>query len=404
MAGVIVVGGGHAAGQLAAGLRQQGYADAIAIFADEAHPPYQRPPLSKQYLSGEWGMDRLLLRPLNFYSQKSVRLHNGVSVSAIDRAAQTITTAAGERHSYDHLVLATGSRARHLAIPGADLGNVFYLRTAADVDAIRAAMQAARRLVIVGGGYIGLEVAAVARKAGLQVTVLEMESRILQRVTTQGMSDFYHRVHTGHGVDIRVSTRVEELRGGPDVQHIACADDITLAADLVVIGIGVLPNVELAAAAGLNVDNGVVVDSSCRTGDPHVYAIGDCARGFNEVLGRSVRLESVPNAMEQARVAAATICGKASRYDTMPWFWSDQYDLKLQMVGFASDGTESVLRGDPDSNSFMTFYLADGRVVAADAVNQARDFLVTRQLCERRTAVTTARLADLSADLKLLLS
>ena len=404
MAGVIVVGGGHAAGQLAAGLRQQGYADAIAIFADEAHPPYQRPPLSKQYLSGEWGMDRLLLRPLNFYSQKSVRLHNGVSVSAIDCAAQTITTAAGERHSYDHLVLATGSRARHLAIPGADLGNVFYLRTAADVDAIRAAMQAARRLVIVGGGYIGLEVAAVARKAGLQVTVLEMESRILQRVTTQGMSDFYHRVHTGHGVDIRVSTRVEELRGGPDVQHIACADGSTLAADLVVIGIGVLPNVELAAAAGLNVDNGVVVDSSCRTGDPHVYAIGDCARGFNEVLGRSVRLESVPNAMEQARVAAATICGKPSRYDTMPWFWSDQYDLKLQMVGFASDGTESVLRGDPDSNSFMTFYLADGRVVAADAVNQARDFLVTRQLCERRTAVTTARLADLSADLKLLLS
>lgn len=404
MAGVIVVGGGHAAGQLAAGLRQQGYADAIAIFADEAHPPYQRPPLSKQYLSGEWGMDRLLLRPLNFYSQKSVRLHNGVSVSAIDRGAQTITTAAGERHSYDHLVLATGSRARHLAIPGADLGNVFYLRTAADVDAIRAAMQAARRLVIVGGGYIGLEVAAVARKAGLQVTVLEMESRILQRVTTQGMSDFYHRVHTGHGVDIRVSTRVEELRGGPDVQHIACADGSTLAADLVVIGIGVLPNVELAAAAGLNVDNGVVVDSSCRTGDPHVYAIGDCARGFNEVLGRSVRLESVPNAMEQARVAAATICGKPSRYDTMPWFWSDQYDLKLQMVGFASDGTESVLRGDPDSNSFMTFYLADGRVVAADAVNQARDFLVTRQLCERRTAVTTARLADRSADLKLLLS
>ena len=404
MSGVIVIGGGQAAGQLAAGLRQQGYAAPIHIFSDEPYPPYQRPPLSKQFLSGEWGIDRLLLRPNNFYLQKEVKLHTGVTVSSIDRAAQSITTSGGDSHHYDHLVIATGSRARRLTIPGVELGNLFYLRTADDVNAIRAALLPGKRLVIVGGGYIGLEVASVAIKAGLAVTVLEMENRILQRVTTQAMSDFYHRVHTERGVDIRVNTRVSELRGTGNVQSIACADGATLAADLVIIGVGVLPNVEIAAAAGVTVDNGVVVDASCRTNDAHIYAIGDCARGHNNVLGRSIRLESVPNAMEQARVAAATICGKLSQYDTMPWFWSDQYDLKLQMVGFAADGKEAVVRGDPNSNAFMTFYLADGHVVAADAVNQARDFLITRQLCERRTPVSAALLADPASDLKQLLS
>ena len=403
MAGVIVVGGGQAAGQLAAGLRQQGFAGPIQIFADETYPPYQRPPLSKQYLAGEWGLDRLYLRPMNFYIQKDVKLHMGVTVTAIDRATHSITTSTGGQHQYDHLVIATGSRARRLTIPGADLGNLFYLRGVDDVNAIRAAMLPRRHLVIVGGGYIGLEVAAVAVTAGLSVTVLEMEDRILQRVTTQAMSDFYHRFHTEQGVDIRVTTRVSALHGDGAVRTIACADGSTLDADMVIIGIGVLPNVELAAAAGLTVDNGVVVDSSCRTSDPQIFAIGDCARGFNELLGRSVRLESVPNAMEQARVAAANICGKASRYDTMPWFWSDQYDLKLQMVGFAADGQETVVRGDPATNAFVTFYVADGHVVGADAVNQARDFLIARQLCERRTPVTAAQLADVNTDLKRLL-
>lgn len=409
MTGVIVVGGGQAAGQLAAGLRQQGYTAPIRIFSDEAYPPYQRPPLSKQFLSGEWALDRLFLRPNNFYLQKEVKLHTGVTVASIDRAKKTITTTSSETHEYSDLVIATGSRARRLTIPGSDLSNVFYLRTADDVNAIRGAFLPGpglpgRKLVIVGGGYIGLEVAAVAIKTGLTVTVLEMESRILQRVTTQAMSDFYHRIHSEHGVDIRVSTRVSEFRGNGTVQSIACADGTTIDADLVVVGVGVLPNVEIADASGLAIDNGIVVDSSCRTADAHVYAIGDCARGFNEILGRSIRLESVPNAMEQARVVAANICGKQSTYDTMPWFWSDQYDLKLQMVGFAADGEQAVVRGDPAANAFMTFYLTGGRVVAADAVNQARDFLITRQLCERRTPVDGAFLADVHTDLKQLLS
>ena len=403
MSSVIVIGAGHAAGQLVAGLRQNGSTESVLMIGDEHEPPYQRPPLSKQFLSGEWGADKLLLRPLNFYAQKDIRLRTDTRVTAVDRAARSVQLDGGETHSYSALVIATGSRVRKLSIPGSDLANLFYLRTLADVVAIREVLQPGHRLVIVGGGYIGLETAAVARKMGAHVTVLEMEARILQRVTTEAMSAFYDALHREHGVDVRVSTRVSGFSGAGSVDGVICGDGTTIPADLVVIGVGVIPNTELAAEAGLSVDNGILVDAFCRTNDPDIYAIGDCARGYNDALQRAIRLESVPNAMEQARVASANICGKALRYNSMPWFWSDQYDVKLQMVGFANDGTESVTRGDPTSHQFMTFYLQKGAVVAADSVNMPRDFLLARQLAERKVQVDKQVLADAGADLKALM-
>ncbi len=407
MSSVIVIGAGHAAGQLVAGLRQNGSTEGVLMIGDEHEPPYQRPPLSKQFLSGEWGVDKLLLRPMNFYAQKDIRLRTDTRVVAIDRAAHSVALEGGETHDYSALVIATGSRVRKLSIPGSDLANLFYLRTLADVVAIREVLQPGKRLVIVGGGYIGLETAAVARKMGVEVTVLEMESRILQRVTTEAMSAFYDTLHRGHGVDIRVNMRVSGFSGsaggGGSVDGVICGDGTTIPADLVVIGVGVIPNTELAADAGLAVDNGILVDAFCRTNDPDIYAIGDCARGYNDALARAIRLESVPNAMEQARVASANICGKALRYNSMPWFWSDQYDVKLQMVGFAGDGNESVTRGDVSAQQFMTFYLNNGAVVAADSVNMPRDFLLARQLAERKVQADRQVLADSSADLKALM-
>lgn len=405
MASVIVVGAGHAAGQVVAGLRQHGSTDPILVFGDEPEPPYQRPPLSKQYLSGEWGVDKLLLRPANFYSQKDIALRTGVQVASIDPAAKTVRLADGATHTYGTLVLATGARVRKLPIPGAELGSVFYLRTIADVTAIKAAIAPGKRMVIVGGGYIGLETAAVARKLGLEVTVLEMESRLLQRVTTPAMSAFYHDLHRAHGVSIRVGARVTQLLGDAagNVTAAECADGSTLPADIVVIGIGVIPNVEIARDAGLTVDDGIVVDATCRSSDPNIFAIGDCARGHNDLLGRAVRLESVPNAMEQARVTSATICGKAARYSVMPWFWSDQYDVKLQMVGLAAATDQTVVRGNPETRQFMTFYLRDGVLAAADSVNMPREFLLARQLTEQQARPPVEQLADASVDIKSLL-
>lgn len=400
MSRIVIVGGGHAAGQVAASLRQEKFDGEIVIIGEEPHPPYQRPPLSKQYLAGEQPLERVYLRPEKFYADKNIELRKGVRVEAIDRAAKTVTTADGETVAYDTLILATGTRARSLPLPGADLAGIHYLRSIADVDAIAADLASAGSVVIVGGGYIGLEVASVARDQGKAVTVLEMENRILQRVTTEDMSAYYHRVHTGHGVDIRVNSRASGFEGeGGRVSAVLCGDE-RLPADLVIIGVGVIPNTELAEAAGLACDNGILVDEHCRTEDPDIWAIGDCTNHPSALTGGRLRLESVPNAMEQARVAAANIVGKEKVYDAVPWFWSDQYDLKLQMVGFSTEADQSVTRGDPDANTFITFHIKDGRVIAADAVNDARNFMVAKQMVAARSAADIDRLRDPEVDLK----
>ena len=398
---IVIVGGGHAAGQAAASLRQEDYGGAILVIGEEPHIPYQRPPLSKQYLAGEYGLERVHLRPARFYDSKDITVRAGVRVEAINPDAQTVSCSDGTEVGYDKLLLATGARPRKLDTPGGHLPGVHYLRTIADVDAIKVDFLPGRRIAIVGGGYIGLEVAAVAIEAGLDVTVLEMEERILQRVTTPTMSAFYHDIHTEKGVTVRTGIRAESFGGTDCLTGVVCAGGEVVPADLAVVGIGVQPNVELAEAAGLDCDDGIVVDEYTRTGDPNIFAAGDCTNHPNPVLGRRLRLESVPNAMEQSRVAAANMAGDAKAYANVPWFWSDQYDLKLQMVGFATQGERQVVRGDPETRRFAVFHFDGDTVVAADAVNSPREFMAARQLVGRR--VDPGQLGDSNVDLKALL-
>jgi 3-phenylpropionate/trans-cinnamate dioxygenase ferredoxin reductase component len=398
MSTVVIIGAGHAAGQVAASLRQDGHEGPIIMLGEEPHIPYQRPPLSKQYLSGEQGIERVYLRPQKFYDDKLIDVRTGVTVDRIDRTAKTVHTTAGETIAWDDLIIATGSRARKLAIEGSNLGGIHYLRTVADVDAIRSEMAPGRKLVIVGGGYIGLEVASVAVTSGMEVHVIEMEARILQRVTTPQMSEYYHQLHTQRGVHIHTSIGVKGFTGTAGRVNAVLAGEKSFPADVVIVGIGIIPNTEIAKDAGIICDNGIVVDEHCRTNDPHIYAIGDCSNHPNPLLGRRLRLESVPNAMEQARVASANIRGDAKTYAAIPWFWSDQYELKLQMVGFSADGNQQVLRGDKAKNQFAVFYLKDGVLVAADAVNSPKEFMLCKQLVGKK--VDAARLADPATDLK----
>ncbi len=401
MSGIVIIGAGQAAGQAAASLRQEGYEGAITIFGDELFAPYQRPPLSKQYLSGELSIDRVYIRPIKFYEDRNIDLQCGVRVVAIDRQAKTISTDNGQTVPYYKLLICTGSRPRQLDIPGSNLPGIHYLRQLDEVDRIREDMKEAQSICIVGGGYIGLEVAAVAVSAGLTVNILEMESRILQRVTNAEMSAFYHRLHTSRGVKLHTNTTCTGFAGDARIQSVLCGDH-TIAADMVIVGIGILPNTELAEQAGLQCGNGILVDDHCRTSDPDIFSAGDCTNHPNPILARRLRLESVPNAMEQARTAAANMLGGDKTYASVPWFWSDQYELKLQMVGFSADGETAVIRGNPEELHFATFYLAQGKVVAVDAVNSPKEFMVAKRLYGLE--VNAEALADTEIDLKSLLS
>ena len=400
MAGMVIIGAGHAAGQAAASLRQEKYTGPITIIGDEEHVPYQRPPLSKAYLSGAQEVDRVYLRPEKFYQDKDIELKLATRATAIDADAKTVELEDGTKIEYEKLLISTGSRPRMLSIPGSDLGGIHYLRTIDDVNGIRAEMREGANLVIVGGGYIGLEVAAVGIEQGLNVHVLEMEDRILQRVTTPTMSNYYDELHTGRGVIIHTNTAVTGFGGDGKVQKVLCGDR-EFAADMVIVGIGIVPNVELAEAAGLSCDNGILVDDHCQTSNPDIYAAGDCTNHPNTLLDRRLRLESVPNAMDQARTSVSNMLGGDKSYAAIPWFWSDQYELKLQMVGFSADGNREVLRGDMASNQFAVIYLKDNTVVAADAVNSPKDFMLCKQLVGKEA--DAAVLGDSASDLKSLL-
>ena len=399
----VVVGAGHAGGQAAARLRQNGHEGEILVLGEEAFPPYQRPPLSKQYLAGEMPIERVLLRPEAFYAGKSIDLKLETRVAAVERAEKRVKLESGELIAYDKLLLATGGRARKLPLPGVVHPAIHYLRSISDVDAIRAKAVESARLVIVGGGYIGLEVASVGVKLGVEVTVLEMEPRVLARVTSERMSAYYQALHEGRGVRIVTGAHAEAFEDHGSGVRIECAGGQTFDADLVIIGAGILPNVELAEAAGIACDNGILVDERCQTSDASIYAAGDCSNHPNALLGRRLRLESVPNAMEQARVAADNMCGREASYAAIPWFWSDQYELKLQMAGFSAAADEEVVRGEPADNAFAVFYLKSGRIIAVESVNNAREFMAARKLIESGKAVDTAMLADAGTPLQTLL-
>jgi len=395
-AGVVIIGAGHAGGAVAAALRQSGYADPITLIGEEPVAPYQRPPLSKAWLKGEAQQADLLLRPDSFYTEKSIGLRTGIRVASIDRAGRTVWLADGESVPYEHLVIATGSRLRKLDVPGIDTPGVLELRTLADAERIRAALRPGIRLAIVGGGYIGLEVAASARSFGAEVVVIERESRLLARVASPELSAFFERCHRDHGVAIELGASVSgfESRDG-QVCAVRLADGRSLPCEVAVVGIGAQAQDGLAAQAGLSCRDGIVVDELCRTSDPSIHAIGDCTQRPLPRYGASMRLESVPNALEQARQAAADVCGKPAVKSDVPWFWSDQYDVRLQIVGLPRDVASKVVRGDPSAGKFCVFHLdADGVLQALEAVNSPGEFAAARQWVGARQLIDSTRAAD----------
>jgi 3-phenylpropionate/trans-cinnamate dioxygenase ferredoxin reductase subunit len=399
---IVIVGAGQAAAQLVESLRRKGHDGQITVIGDEPVLPYQRPPLSKKYLAGSLAAERLYIRHAAFYDEHRIELRLGRRVLRIDRALRRLQLDTGADLSYDVLVLATGSRARQLAVPGAAFGNIHYLRTLADSDAIRALAQPGRRAVVVGGGYIGLEVAACCRELGVDVTVLEMADRVMNRVVCAEVSQFYQAEHAAHGARIVLGARLQELLAGADgrVRGARCADGSEYPADFVVVGVGVEGEDTLAKDAGLRCANGVVVDEFCRTSDPAIWAIGDCTDHPSLHYGVRVRLESVDNAFEQATSAALDILGTPVPHNKVPWFWSDQYHHKLLIVGLSQGHDRVVMRGDPAAHTFSACYLRGGEFIAIDTVNNARDQMAARKLIAARMRPDPAKLADPALSLK----
>jgi len=397
---VVIAGAGHAAGQVVATLRQKKFDGNITLIGEEPWLPYQRPPLSKKYLAGEFPAERLHFKPASFYADPGIEILLETRVETLDPGSRSLQTADGRQVGYDKLVLATGARPRLLQLPGANLDGIHYLRTIADVDGIRSQLHKGTRLAIVGAGYIGLEVAAVAATLGADVTVIEMEDRVMSRVVSPQISEFYQNEHARHGVQLRLSAAISGFRGDAGVVAVELSDGSEVAAELVVIGIGVVPNAELASDAGLAVDNGIVVDSRCRTSAPDVFAVGDCTQHPNDILGFRVRLESVHNALEQAKTAASNICGEATCYAQVPWFWSDQYDLKLQIAGLSQGYDQALIRGAPNDRSFSCLYLRDGRLIAIDAVNSPKDFMQSKALIAAHAVIAPELLVDSTTELK----
>ncbi len=400
MSHVVVIGAGQAGAALVARLRAGGHAGAITLIGAEPAPPYQRPPLSKAYLMGEMEAERLWLRSAEFYAEQDITLRLGQPVTAIDPAARTVTLG-GETVAYDQLALTTGSHPRRLpAAIGGDLPGVYTVRTLADVDAMKAEFAPGRRLVIVGGGYIGLEAAAVAAKLGLDVTVLEMAPRILQRVASPETSDYVRALHTAHGVKILESTGLDRLLGDRRVTGVRLASGAELPADFVIVGVGILPGTALAEAAGLAIENGIKTDDYGRTSDPHIWSAGDCA-SFPWAGGR-LRLESVGNAIEQAEMVADNMLGKVTPYTAHPWFWSDQYDTKLQIAGLNTGYDRIVTRG-PAGEAVSFWYYRGDTLLAVDAMNDPRAYMVGKRLIEMGKSPDPAAIADPATQLKALL-
>lgn len=402
---VVIVGAGHGGAQAAIMLRQLGFGGSLAIVGDEPEPPYERPPLSKDYLAGEKTFERLLIRPERFWAERDVTMLLGQRVVAVDPNAHHVATAAGEQIGYGKLIWAAGGRARALPCAGADCPQVHAVRTRADVDRMMAELDRVERVAVIGGGYIGLEAAAVLTKLGKQVTLFESLPRVLARVAGDELSRFYEAEHRAHGVDVRLGAQVHELLSESGrLTGVRLADGEMVPADMAIVGIGIIPEVGPLLEAGAVGGNGVDVDGQCRTSLPDVFAIGDCAAHENRFAGGArIRLESVQNANDQANVAARAIVGEPVAYDATPWFWSNQYDLKLQTVGLSTGYDAAVTRGEPAARSFSVVYLKNGRVSALDCVNATKDYVQGRKLVEAAAEIEPARLADTQVPLKELL-
>ena len=400
MTGIVIIGGGQAAQALIGKLRKLGYADPITLIADEPIVPYQRPPLSKAYLTGEMTLDRLLLRPEGWYGEQAVTLRLGTRADAIDRAGKRVRLSTGESLPYLQLALTTGSLPRLLpSAIGGGLGGVYTMRTLADADLMARELQPGKRVLVIGGGYIGLEGAAVCAKKGLQVTVIELADRILQRVAAPETSDYFRALHRSHGVEIRERTGLTRLVGeGGRVVSADLSDGTKLDIDFAIAGIGILPDDALARAAGLTIDNGIAVDAFCRTSDSDIYAAGDCASFPYE--GERIRLESVGNAIDQGEAAAANMLGQATEYRAKPWFWSDQYDVKLQIAGLNRGYDSTVVRPGKREGCQSVWYYRGERLLAVDAMNDAASFALSRRIIEAGKTLPKLAAADPAANLK----
>jgi 3-phenylpropionate/trans-cinnamate dioxygenase ferredoxin reductase subunit len=413
--GVVIVGAGQAGFQVAASLRMEGYEGPIALIGDEPSLPYQRPPLSKDFMAGKQDIERTALRPLAFYQSHRIDLVTGVKVTGIDRVGRSVSLASdgglGRSLHYEALVLAVGARNRTLPVKGAELDGICYLRTDAEAVEIRQRLERARDIVVIGGGFIGLELAAAARTLGKSVRVIEVQPRLMPRVVSGILSDFYRDLHNSQGVEISLGVAVSEIAGHQGkVSEVILGDGSRCPADLVLVGIGVVPNIELARDAGLGVANGIVVDEYLRTEDQSIYAIGDCADHPNPFAnpfanpsgGGRARIESVQNAVDQAKCIATAMVGRAENYRAVPWFWTDQFDIKLQMAGLSGGHSQVVTRGELESRKFSVFYFRDGRLAAVDSVNRPGDHLAGRKLLGAGTGITPEQAADPSVDLKAL--
>jgi 3-phenylpropionate/trans-cinnamate dioxygenase ferredoxin reductase component len=398
---VLIVGGGHAGAQAAIALRQRDFTGSIAIAGEELELPYERPPLSKDYLAGEKAFERMLLRPAAFWGERNVTMLLGQRVVSVDPAAHQVSCADGSTIGYGQLIWAAGGHPRALSCPGHDMSGVHAVRTRPDVDRILAELGDAKHICVVGAGYIGLESAAVLTKIGKQVTVLEAMDRVLARVAGKTLSDFYASEHRAHGVDLRLGAMVSALEGDGRVSAVTLSSGEDIPADLVIVGIGLVPAVAPLLNAGAQGGNGVLVDGACRTTLPDIYAVGDCALHSNRFAdGAMIRLESIQNANDMATLAARAIIGDIGDYDAVPWFWSNQYDLRLQTVGLAQGYDAEVVRGDPANRSFSVVYLREGRVVALDCVNVAKDYVQGRALVMGGAVIDPTRLADVTVPLK----
>jgi 3-phenylpropionate/trans-cinnamate dioxygenase ferredoxin reductase component len=403
---IVIVGAGHAGGSAAALLRQFGWQGSITLLGAEPVPPYQRPPLSKAWLRGASDLAGVLLRPTTFYASNDIALNLASQATEIDRASRSLTLGTGKRVPYDHLILAPGARARVLALPGRELAGVFELRTVADADRLRATLRPGLRLAVIGAGYIGLEAAASARTIGADVTVIEREARVLARVASPLLSEYMQRRHETAGLRFVLDAAVDAFEGSNGhVAGVRLSDGTHVPCDAVLVGIGAAPNDVLARVAGLTCADGIVVDTAARTSDPAIQAIGDCTYRSLPLYRRTGRLESVPNALEQAKQAAAELCGRPPPPPEVPWFWSDQYDVRLQIAGLLFDVAESAVRGDRTAGAFAIFHLAaDGTVQAVEAVNAPTEFMAGRMMIANRQRAVAARLRDVTSSMRQLAS
>ena len=400
---IVVIGSGQAAIQTVMSLKRNEFTGSIKVIGEEDHLPYQRPPLSKDFLLEEYNPERVSLKKKEFYEENGVDLILGKRAESIDTILKEITLSDENKIRYDQLIFATGSRVRKLNVPGSDKKGLYYLRDLDDANALKQRLKKNKKMVIVGAGYIGLEVASVAASLGVEVTVIEMANRVMNRTVDPMISSYYQKLHESHGVKIHLDNGLKAFEGGDSVNAVLCSDGLMLEAELVVIGAGVLPNQEIAIEAGLECNNGIMVNEFGETSTAHVYACGDCTNHPNKGLNTRLRLESVHNAMEQSKTVANTIMGNKEPYDQVPWFWSDQYDHKLQLVGISGEHDETIMRGSESEQKFLLFYLKNSELIAVNAINSSKEFLICRKLVANKVKISSDVIKDQSVNLNDLL-